>query len=61
MRAAETRAPAGPPVAAGSIAAFGLVNAVLILIATAFSATALDADATSTGDVLLLYDCQARR
>jgi len=48
------------PVAAGSIAAFGLVNAVILLIATAYSATALDvaqrADATSTSNVLLLYD-----
>ncbi len=48
------------PVAAGSIAAFGLVNAVVILMATACSATALDvalrADATSTSDALLLYD-----
>ncbi|OLE27753.1 MAG: hypothetical protein AUG49_04395 [Catenulispora sp. 13_1_20CM_3_70_7] len=48
------------PVAAGSIAAFGLVNAVMILMATACSATALDvalrADAISTGDALLLYD-----
>lgn len=51
------------PVAAGSIAAFGLVNAVVILIATACSATALDvalrAEATSTSDVLLLYDLSA--
>lgn len=51
------------PVAAGSIAAFGLVNAVMILMATAFSATALDvalrADATSAGDALLLYDLNA--
>ena len=50
-------------VAAGSIAAFGLVNAVVILVATACSATALEvalrADATSTGDVLLLYDLNA--
>ncbi|MHB9859046.1 DUF4386 domain-containing protein [Streptomyces sp. YIM S03343] len=48
------------PVAAGSIAAFGLVNSVVILIATACCATALDvalrADATSTSDALLLYD-----
>ncbi len=51
------------PVAAGSIAAFGLVNAVIILIAAACSATALDvalrADATSTSDALLLYDLNA--
>lgn len=51
------------PVAAGSIAAFGLVNAVVILMATACSATALDvalrADASSTSDVLLLYDLNA--
>jgi Domain of unknown function (DUF4386) len=51
------------PVAAGSIAAFGLVNAVVILMATACSATALDvalrADATSTSDALLLYDLNA--
>jgi hypothetical protein len=51
------------PVAAGSIAAFGLVNAVLILIGAACTATALDvalrADATSTSDVLLLYDLDA--
>src|SRR5947209_8233680 len=48
------------PVAAGSIAAFGLVSAVMILMATACSATALDvalrADATSTSDALLLYN-----
>ncbi|HLL67563.1 MAG TPA: DUF4386 domain-containing protein [Micromonosporaceae bacterium] len=51
------------PVAAGSIAAFGLVNAVVILMATAFSATALDvairADATSAGNALLLFDLNA--
>ncbi|MGN9812484.1 DUF4386 domain-containing protein [Micromonospora sp. BQ11] len=51
------------PVAAGSIAAFGLVNAVVILVATAGSATALDvalrADTTSAGDALLLYDLNA--
>jgi hypothetical protein len=48
------------PVAAGSIAAFGLVNAVLILVATACTAAALEvalrADAASTGDALLLYE-----
>ena len=48
------------PIAAGSIAAFGLVNAVVILVAAACSATALDvalrADAMSTSEVLLLYD-----
>src|SRR5690348_6432145 len=51
------------PVAAGSIAAFGLVNAVLILTAAACKATALDvalrADVASTRDVLLLYDLNA--
>lgn len=51
------------PVAAGSIAAFGLVNAVTILVATMCSATALDvalrADATSAADALLLYDLNA--
>jgi hypothetical protein len=51
------------PVAAGSIAAFGLVNSVLILVATGFSATALDvalrADATSVGEAMLLYDLNA--
>src|SRR5882724_8862044 len=51
------------PVAAGSIAAFGLVNAVVILMATACSATALEValrgGATSTGDALLLYDLNA--
>jgi len=50
-------------VAAGSIAAFGLVNAVVILIATACSAAALEvalrADASSTSDALLLYDLNA--
>jgi hypothetical protein len=48
------------PVAAGSIAAFGMVNAVAILLATACSATALEvalrADATGAADALLLYD-----
>jgi hypothetical protein len=48
------------PVGAGSIAAFGMVNAVVILVATACSATALDvalsADATSANDALLLYE-----
>jgi hypothetical protein len=41
-------------------AAFGLVNAVMILVATACTATALEValrpDAASTGDALLLYD-----
>jgi hypothetical protein len=48
------------PVAAGSIAAFGLVNCVTILVAVMCSATALDvalrADATSAHEALLLYD-----
>ncbi|MEV6600854.1 DUF4386 domain-containing protein [Actinoplanes sp. NPDC051346] len=48
------------PVAAGSIAAFGLVNCVLILVAVTFSATALDValrgGVTSADDALLLYD-----
>jgi hypothetical protein len=48
------------PVAAGSIAAFGLVNCVLILVAVTFSATALDvavrAGTASAGQVQLLYD-----
>jgi hypothetical protein len=51
------------PVAAGSIAAFGLVNAVTILLATTLSATALTvalrADATSAGETLLLYNLHA--
>jgi hypothetical protein len=51
------------PVAAGSIAAFGLVNSMVILMATTCSATALDvalrADVTSTSDALLLYDLNA--
>ncbi|MEP7762708.1 DUF4386 domain-containing protein [Sanguibacter sp. 25GB23B1] len=49
--------------AAGAIAAFGLVNAVIILVATAFSATALDvalSDTLSVDDraasAQLLYD-----
>jgi hypothetical protein len=50
-------------VAAGSIAAFGLVNAVMILVATTCSVTALDvalrADAASAGQALLLYDLNA--
>ncbi|OJF14795.1 DUF4386 domain-containing protein [Couchioplanes caeruleus] len=48
------------PLAAASIAAFGLVNCALILVATMFSATALKvalrADAASGGNALLLYD-----
>jgi hypothetical protein len=51
------------PVAAGSIAAFGLVNCVTILVALMFSATALDvalrADPTSARDAMLLYDLSA--
>ncbi len=51
------------PVAAGSIAAFGLVNAVMILVATVCTATALDvalrAGATSAEQALLLYDLNA--
>jgi hypothetical protein len=51
------------PVAAGSIAAFGLVNAVLILVGTACTATALRvalrADAASAADPQLLYDLSA--
>jgi hypothetical protein len=50
-------------VAAGSVAAFGLVNAVVVLVATAFSATALevaiDATSSSASDALLLYDLNA--
>ncbi|WP_144118379.1 DUF4386 domain-containing protein [Catellatospora sichuanensis] len=48
------------PVAAGSIAAYGLVNAVVVLVAAMCSSTALDvalrADPTSAADALLLYD-----
>ncbi len=48
------------PVAAGSLALFGLVNSVTILVGTMFSATALNvalrADATSAGQAQLLYD-----
>jgi Domain of unknown function (DUF4386) len=51
------------PVAAGSIAAFGLVNAVVILVSTVFWATALDvalrADAASAGQALLLCGLEA--
>jgi hypothetical protein len=51
------------PVAAGSVAAFGLVNCVLILVAGAFSATALDvalrADTAAAAQVQLLYDLDA--
>ncbi|AEV84230.1 hypothetical protein ACWT_3207 [Actinoplanes sp. SE50] len=47
------------PVAAGSIAGFGLVNCVTILVAVMFSTTALDValhnDATSAHQALLLY------
>ncbi len=48
------------PVAAGSVAAFGLVNCVTILVAVMCSATALDValrtDASSAREALLLYD-----
>lgn len=48
------------PVGAGSIASFGMVNAVAILLATACSATALGvalrAGATASADAALLYD-----
>ncbi len=48
------------PVAAGSIAAFGLVNCALIMVAVTFSATALQvalrAHPTAAGQALLLYD-----
>ena len=51
------------PVAAGSVAAFGMVNCVTLLVSGMFSATALDvalrADATSAHDALLLYDLGA--
>lgn len=51
------------PVAAGSIAAFGLVNAVTILVGTMCSATALDValrgTAASADEALLLYDLNA--
>ncbi len=51
------------PVAAGSIAAFGLVNCVTILVAVMCSTTALDvalrSDATSAHEALLLYDLGA--
>lgn len=51
------------PVAAGSIAAFGLVNSVTILVGTMFSATALDvamrAAPASADQALLLYDLNA--
>ncbi len=50
-------------VAAGAIAGFGLVNCVLILVAAAFSATALDvavrADTASAGQAQLLYHLNA--
>jgi Domain of unknown function (DUF4386) len=46
--------------AAGAVAAFGLVNAVVILVATAFSAvaleTALTGAPTAAADAQLLYD-----
>lgn len=49
--------------AAGAVAAFGLVNSVVILVATTFSATALAEalrdDASSAADALLLYDLSA--
>ncbi|GAB4052338.1 DUF4386 domain-containing protein [Catellatospora paridis] len=48
------------PVAAGSLAVFGLVNSVTILVGTMFSATALDvalrADTPSADQALLLYE-----
>lgn len=48
------------PVAAGSLALFGLVNSVTILVGTMFSATALAvaqrADAASAAQALLLYE-----
>lgn len=48
------------PVAAGSLAVFGLVNSVTILVGTMFSATALDvaqrADTASAAQALLLYE-----
>ncbi|MEU8079231.1 DUF4386 domain-containing protein [Catellatospora citrea] len=48
------------PVAAGSLALFGLVNSVTILVGTMFSATALDVaqrgDAASAAQALLLYE-----
>jgi len=51
------------PVAAGSIAAFGLVNCVVILVAamswTTALGAALRADAASAPDALLLYDLGA--
>jgi hypothetical protein len=47
-------------VAAGSVAAFGLVNAVVVLVATTFSAVALEValtgSPTSAADAQLLYD-----
>ena len=50
-------------VAAGSLAAFGVVNAVVVLVATAFSATALDValrgGPTAPAQALLLYDLNA--
>jgi len=51
------------PVGAASITAFGLVNSVVILVATAFSATALQVAVrggpTSASDALMLYDVNA--
>ncbi len=51
------------PVAAGSIAGFGIVNCVTILVAVMFSTTALDValrdDATSAHQALLLYNLNA--
>lgn len=50
-------------VGAASITAFGLVNSVVILVATAFSATALQVAVrggpTSASDALMLYDVNA--
>lgn len=51
------------PVGAASITVFGLVNSVVILVATAFSATALQValrgGPTSASDALMLYDVNA--
>lgn len=48
------------PVAAGSIAAFGLVNSVVVLVSAMCTTTALDialrADAASAAQALLLYE-----
>jgi hypothetical protein len=51
------------PVGAASITAFGLVNSVVVLVATAFSATALQValrgGPTSANEALMLYDLNA--